>query len=204
MSKALVTGTEPLVLADGTKIDPASGKVIKDKPAKQFIEVPSQREAQRLVTNARRVASDLPAPPQQMNAISLVVMYTLYGLDDKNIALVTSLSEKQIGNIKMTDAYDTMYKQVTKTILDSDTDDVRNLIQAGARTAAKKVMDSLDSENEILAFKAAQDILDRSGHRPADVVEHKHSMTGGLTIEYIKREENNSIPMIDVTPVGEE
>lgn len=203
MTNTLVVGTEPLVLADGTRIDPSSGRVIKEKKPTQFVEVPSQREAQRLVTNARRVASDLPAPPQQMNAISLVVMYTMYGLDDKNIALVTSLSEKQIGNIKMTDAYDTMYQQVTKTILDTDTDDVRNLIQAGARTAAHKVMESMDSENEVLAFKAAQDILDRSGHRPADVVEHKHSMTGGLTIEYIKREQNSDIPMIDVTPVGD-
>jgi hypothetical protein len=158
----------------------------------------------RSLRSSRRVASDLPAPPQQMNAISLVVMYTLYGLDDKNIALVTSLSDKQIGNIKMTDAYDTMYKQVTKSITDADTDDVRNLIQAGARTAAYKIKDALGSENEVLAFKAAQDILDRSGHRPADVVEHKHSMSGGLTIEYIKREQSDNIPMIDVTPVGEE
>jgi hypothetical protein len=34
--QTLVSGTEPLVLADGTRIDPASGKVIKDKKPSQF------------------------------------------------------------------------------------------------------------------------------------------------------------------------
>ena len=46
---------------------------------------------------------------------------------------------------------------------------------------------------------AANNILDRAGHRPADIIEHRHKVEGGLTIEYIKNEEQN-IPTIDITP----
>jgi hypothetical protein len=35
---------------------------------------------------------------------------------------------------------------------------------------------------------AARDILDRSGHRPSDVVEHRHRMDGGLVIEIVRRD----------------
>ena len=45
---------------------------------------------------------------------------------------------------------------------------------------------------------AAKDVLDRAGHRPADVIEHKHSLEGGLTIEYI--DHKDEIPTIDITP----
>jgi hypothetical protein len=46
-------------------------------------------------------------------------------------------------------------------------------------------------------MSAARDILDRSGHRPADVVEHRHRMDGGLVIEVVRRDAV-SVPTIDM------
>jgi hypothetical protein len=43
---------------------------------------------------------------------------------------------------------------------------------------------------------AARDILDRSGHRPSDVVEHRHRMDGGLVIEIVRRDA--VLPIIDM------
>jgi hypothetical protein len=44
---------------------------------------------------------------------------------------------------------------------------------------------------------AAKDVLDRSGHRPSDVVEHRHRMDGGLVIEIVKRD-GAQMPVIDM------
>jgi hypothetical protein len=45
---------------------------------------------------------------------------------------------------------------------------------------------------------AAKDFLDRAGHRPADIVEHRHRMDGGLTIEIIRKDKDDVAPMIDM------
>ena len=49
------------------------------------------------------------------------------------------------------------------------------------------MVEALDAGSRTDRMSAARDILDRSGHRPADVVEHRHRVDGGLVIEYVKR-----------------
>ena len=45
----------------------------------QMVEVPTAQEAVRIVTAARRKLSELPEVPRTMNAISVVLSYTLFG-----------------------------------------------------------------------------------------------------------------------------
>ena len=54
----------------------------------------------------------------------------------------------------------------------------------------------MDSDNETTRMSAAKDVLDRAGQRPADVIEHKHKMEGGLTIEYVEKKDD--IPTINI------
>jgi hypothetical protein len=49
----------------------------------------------------------------------------------------------------------------------------------------------------VLAFKASQDILDRAGHRPADVIEHRHRMEDSLNIVITKRDETKQLPTLE-------
>lgn len=195
---------EPLVLADGTKIDPATGRVLKDKPKRTFTEVPTHREAQRQVTAVRRRLEELPAPPKQMNAISVVLSYSMYGLSDEDIALATGLTKQQVGTLKMSDAFTKMRDAVIEGMIESDKDDVRALISAHAKNAASRVVELLDSEDEKIALKAAADLLDRGGHRPADIVEHRHKMESGLVIEFVHKREGDDAITIDVTPEDDE
>ena len=67
-----------------------------------------------------------------------------------------------------------------------------------SRNAATTVVGLLNSDNETTQLSAAKDILDRAGHRPVDVIEHRHKMEGGLTIEYVEKKDD--IPTIDITP----
>jgi hypothetical protein len=199
---SLAAPNEPLVLADGTKIDPATGKVIKEQVSR-FVEVPSGREAQRTVARTKRKLADMPAPPQQMNALSVVLTYTMTGLSDDDIAIATGLTTEQVERMRTLEAYTQLHELVSKSLVDQDADNVRTLFTANAKNAASRMLQLADSENETVAIRAAADILDRAGHRPADVVEHRHAMEGGLTIRVIKQDDTQQVPTIDLTPEDE-
>ena len=196
----LPIGTEPLVLADGTKINPLDGKILKDNI---LVEVPNTREIQRDIVAARKRIADLPLPPEQMNTLSLVMAYSVFGLSDKDIGNVLSLSQDQIHNIKMNNAYNELQQNLVQSIIHSDTTEVRDLFVLNSKTSAQLFVDTVnDTEMGIgTRVSAANNILDRAGHRPADIVEHRHKVEGGLRIEYVKKEEQD-IPTIDVTPEG--
>lgn len=194
---------EPLVLADGTKINPENGRVIKDRVAK-FVSVPSPSEAQRIVAKTRKTVADLPLPPQNLSGVALVAFYTLFGLNDQDIsiALDGKLTVEQIENIRSLTPYTEFMQTAKENILNTQQDTVREVFQQHADAAAHRIVSFVtdDDTNEVLAFKASQDILDRAGHRPADVVEHRHKMEDSLNIVITRRDENEKVPIIDVTP----
>lgn len=192
---------EPLVLADGTKINPTNGTVIRDR-RKGFVEIPSNSEAQQIVVRTRRTLSDLPMPPQQLSGVALVAFYTLYGLSDAEIAIACNekITIDQIQRIRTLDVYTEFMKSAKQNILETEKETVRDIFMQNAAGAAQRIVEAAESDNDVLAFKASQDILDRAGHRPADIVEHKHSMENALQIVITKKDETQQLPIIDITP----
>ena len=189
----LPQGTEPLVLADGTKINPVDGHVVTDEV---LVEVPNTAELKREIVASRKRISDLPVPPSQMNTISVIISYSLFGITDEDISNTLLIPLEQLQAIKSSDVYAGLQQQLLKNIVESDLSDVRGLFVQKSRKAAKTMFDLLDSDSESTRGVAAKDVLDRAGQRPVDVVEHRHKMEGGLTIEYV--EKKNDIPTIDV------
>lgn len=201
-----IDANEPLILADGRKINPVDGREIRDKKySADYVEIPRASEAQALVAKSRRAVAELPVPGAQMNALSLVLFYSMWGLGDADIALqLGNISVPQIKKIRELPEYQSLSDDILKSVLEFEKDDIRSVINQHARGAVQKVIDTMEEEGA-LGFAAAKDILDRAGHRPADVVEHKHKMEGGLRIEYIQKSDKETIPaldgdFIDVTP----
>ena len=189
----LVQGTEPLVLADGTKIDPEDGCVVTDEI---LVAVPNTEEIKREIVASRKRISDLPVPPSQMNTISVVMSYSLFGITDEDISNTLLIPLEQLQAVKSSDVYAGLQKQLLKNIVESDMSDVRGLFVQKSRTAADVMFNLMGSESETTRGSAAKDVLDRAGQRPVDIVEHRHKMEGGLTIEYVERKDD--IPTIDV------
>ncbi len=196
----LPLGTEPLQLADGTMINPVSGAVMSAIDS-IVTEVPNTEEMQRDIVASRKRIHDLPVPPKQMNTLSLVLMYSLFGLDNSDISNILSIDIEQLQNIKMNDAYNTLSTQIVNTIVESDTNSIRDMFAMNSRRSAQLFVDTVANPEMGITTRmtAANNILDRAGHRAADIVEHRHKVEGGLTIEYIKNDEQN-IPTIDITP----
>lgn len=194
----LASPSAPLKLADGRLVY-SNGEIVDPSQAhNEFIEVPTNREATQLVVSARRKLADLPDVPRTMNTISVVLSYSLFGLDDVEIAIATGLSELQIGTIKMNDAYTQMRDTVVGSIIASESDDVRQMFAVNSRLATNTLLSVLHrSKSEVNKISVARDILDRAGHRPTDIVEHRHKLDGGLTIEIIQRD-TKEMPTIDL------
>lgn len=192
---------EPLILADGTRIDPITGKAIKEKKERQgFTIIPSASEAQAIVAKTRRSIADLPMPSNQMNALSLVMFYKMYGLSNNDVAITVGVSLEQVKNIQALEQYKNLFADIQKSVLEHEADDIREFFKQNAKGAASKIVEIAQEDEGVLGFKASQDILDRAGHRPADVVEHRHTMENSLRIEYIdKKATAVDIPTIETT-----
>jgi hypothetical protein len=189
---------EPLVLADGTMIDPSTGKRVRTDSV--WTEVPKPSEAQAIVVRARKSVNELPMPPQQMNGVALVAFYTLFGLSDTDIAIALDgkLTEEQVANIRKLSVYKDFMASAKTNLLETANEQVRDLLQQHAMVAAKQVIEHAKSENDVLSFKASQDILDRAGHRPADIVEHRHKLEDALHIVVEHKDDNSQVPVIDI------
>jgi len=201
MNQVLPDNVEPLVLADGTIINPMNGSVVEDKSS-LLVEVPNASAAQREIVAQRKRLTDLPIPPKQMNVVSVILTYSLLGITDEEIASQIGTTTDRVGAIKMSDVYKEVMNQCVNSIVESDKDAVRNLFVVASRTAASKMTSLLDSKHVDIQLRAAQDILDRAGHRPADIHEHRHTIEGGLRIEYTTKKEKQ-IPTLDMTLDGE-
>ncbi len=195
---ALPTGVEPLVLGDGTVIDPLTGSVVKDELRQEIIEVPSTSSIIQHTPAISRRLVDLPVSPRQMNAISIVIGYTMLGVNDEMIAQATSIDINVIKNVKESDGYQKVFDEMVRQVVESDKEYVRNLFVSGSKVAAHKVLTLVESPNEATAITAAKDILDRGGHRPVDVVDHHHMVAGSLRIEIVKKQGDRDIPHIEL------
>lgn len=198
----LADALDPLILADGTKIDPSSGKVVREKKS-SFVEIPSASQAVAIIAKTKRNVAELPLPPQKMNAVSLVLFYSMWGLAENDIAITVNITRDQVNNIKKLPEYLAMSQDIQRSILQHETNEVRDIFQKHARGAAEKIVEiAADADaDSVLGFKAAQDILDRAGHRPADVVLHKHGLDDSLKIVYIAQQPHETIPDASIVDV---
>jgi len=196
MNQLLPQGGEPLTLADGTVINPEDGCPIADEET-LLVPIPNYEQLQRSHVESHKSIADLPAPPEQMNTLSVIMCYSAFGVSTKDISTITGLTEDQIGTIRTSDVYNKVQGEFIESIVLDDEDGVRSFFRLQAKNAAAVMASSLNSDNEAARQAASRDILDRAGHRPNDVVEHRHKVEGGLKIEHIRREDED-IPTITV------
>lgn len=198
MTQQLPSPDEGLVLLDGTVIDPATGqpKNKSKKKKKKYVEVPSNSEAQRLVMETHRKTVDLPDTPDRMNPISIVVCYHLFGLNSAQIAIATKLTLDQVEHIKTQDAYLKMYDEVTKRVLESDTDRVRNILVRGQTRAAERMVEFVDDEDEpSIAFNASKEILRMTGAAGKD---EQNNDANVLNINFIRKGDKDETVRINI------
>lgn len=177
---------QSLVLADGTEINPADGTVVEQQDTSLVTPDPIPK---------RKRLADLPAAPKQMNALGVYFMYSTLGLTQEEIASAMGVTIDVLSEMNNSTIFKQFREDMLNAIIEADAEGVRAFLAAHARVAAREVVVQLKSKSERTRRDVARDILDRSGHRPADVIEHRLQVSGGLRIEYVEKKE---APIIDV------
>lgn len=186
----LVKPTEPLILADGTRIDPVSGRVVRDDEP-EIVEIPSATEAQRLVTETRRTLAELPAIPDTMNPINIVLCYDLFGMSSSEIAVATRLTVEQVESIKAHDAYGQMRASVCKSIQSATENEVVDIMAKGRVRAARKLYKLVDNTDPDIALKASSQIMTHS-----KAMNDKTDGMDVMEIKIIRKGQNQEMPTI--------
>lgn len=162
------------------------------------VTIKTNQQLQEEDARIRHRIDELPLQDSKMNTISVILSYYLFGLSVNDISIMTKIPSEQISNIIMLPVFEEMVKKVTNAIIEKDTDDVRNFISKQTKKAATKVIEIMETASPKYALAAAQDLLDRGGHRPIDIVEHVNKMDGELRIVHITKDENKLNQIKDI------
>lgn len=208
-------------LANGLLIDPLTREPINMQPAKSAARPAQSRTPEpiepeeddedadedddaevndlTLRPTARRSIMDLALSPQQMAMINNVLVYTLYGLPDDEISIQCNCAVHHIHVIRDLDDYKRMYTALVEGLRAAYTNTVQGIIQDAAPIAARSIVRKMKNKSQDISMAAIKDVLDRSGHRPADRVEHSHSFgEGELVIRVIRQDDEKSIPTLEL------
>lgn len=173
-------------------------KKINKVSENSIIKIKTNAQLQLEDARVRRKIDELPLQNGKMNTISVILSYYLFGLSVNDISILTKIPNDQINNIISSSMFNEMVEKITKSIIQSDQSNVREFLQQQTKKAATKVVEIMENAPTKYALLAAQDILDRSGHRPVDIVEHINKMDAELRIVHITKDENKLKEIKDV------
>lgn len=207
-----------LPLANGLVIDTRTGQAIV--PSTSPDAVIQQQTTRTRQTNdqatirgrdrnnrpVRRNLIDLPADTKAVTTAGIVWLYFTLGINDAEIAEATGLKLSQVDMIKGLQLFTQLDALVKENLAALTADDVQKRIDRMSGKALDGLEDLLESEDTRAATKSRilMNMLDRGGFSPKQVMEHRHSLEGGLVIRHIREiAQPKQMPSIDITPVKE-
>jgi hypothetical protein len=205
-----------LPLANGLIIDTTTGQAIlpntspdsviqqQTTKTKQTKEATVVRGRDRNNRAIRRGLIDLPADTKAVTTAGVVWLYYNLGINDAEIADATGLKISQVDMIKGLQLFGQLDILLRDNLAALTADNVQKRIDGMSAGALDKLEDLLEDEETRPATKAriAMNMLDRGGFSPKQVMEHRHSLEGGLVIRHIREiAAPKHMPTIDVTPI---
>lgn len=191
---------KPLVLPNGSVVvsngDGGSEVMTPEEHADEIVANGALSDADDIDIHAHRYErslADVHAEPREMNSAMMVCAYTMWGLDAYAISRQLNVSEDAVESVKQTDLYHRIYEEMFEAVSHIGAATVHGYLQNSALTAAKTVVKGLKSRSEDVKLSSAKDILDRSGYRPIDRVEHVHKFEDELRIVHLKQDKQLTI-----------
>ncbi len=180
----------PLKLPDGTAIAPSVASTFT------HVAIPSNTQAQRLVSNTNRKLAELPALPKQLNSYAAILVYTASGLSDDEISVATKFTREQIALLRSQPAYTQLESFIIDAVKQEAAAEVKSILASGEIKAATRVIKLVDSEDDKVALAASKDLLDRGGHKAAEKIDIRADMLNTFRIEVVDK--RNTVPTIDM------
>lgn len=148
----------------------------------------------------RRSLMEFALTAPQMAMINNVLVYTLYGLPDDEVALMCNCTVHNVHVVRDLDDYQRMYDALIDGLRAAYGATVQGILHDAAPVAARSIVKKMKNKSQDISMAAIKDVLDRAGHRPADRVEHTHMFGDGseLVIRVIRESEKEEIPTLEL------
>jgi hypothetical protein len=187
-----------LPLANGLIIDTATGQAMVPSTSPDAV-IAQQAKEKKATTkpprshpssnsSVRRGLVDLPADHRAVTTVGVVWLYFTLGVTDAEMAEATGLRISQIEMMKQMQLFSQLDELLKSNLAQLAHADVQQRIDNAAGDALDALEVMLTDEDVKPATRARilMNMLDRGGFAPKQIMEHKHSLEGGLTIRHIK------------------
>jgi hypothetical protein len=172
---------DPFVASDGTLVMP-------EYPEDYFPRVKSDTKIDPVTyrSKRRRNVNELPATPNVMNVVGAVMLYTLYGVGDREIAQALKCSVMDIDEIRGHSAYTEFFELLSAEVISAESDSLTHRLAAYAHGALDTIAHvSRNGKAESNRLRASIDIMDRGGFAPKQVAERQISLKNVLRIQVL-------------------
>lgn len=201
MTKIDIRKGEPLKLPNGDVVLPASETGNGKTDVKSANTLQIEEEMRKILGDPfeevqfHRTLADINVPFNNFTTTITVVAMTMWGLDKYAISRIVNIDPDMVDQIMQHQLFAELRKQMVEALRYAEMGTVHGYLQQKALTAAATVTTSMMSKDKDLALKAAQDVLDRTGFRPVDRVEHSHRFEDDLRIVHLTEQ---TIPTLDI------
>lgn len=143
----LITGLGQRVKADKRKTD-----VEKDQP---------EITAKTFKSSRQRTLAELPATPQVINGCAIVIMYSIMGLGDREIAMAAKIKHDEVLAVKQHPAYEECFEIIAKEFVNANSELLAARVASYAHDAVTKIADiSANGKQESNALRASMHLHD--------------------------------------------
>lgn len=149
---------DPYIMTDGQRIQP-EGQEVNPKDTK------FQVQAKTFKSTRRRTPKEMPAEPKMMKGIACVLLFTLLGLSDRDIAEALNISTDDVKHIRGIAAYSETFEMVSDEFINTSSAYMMARLTAYSHDALTNIANiALNGKKEDVKLRANQDIMDRSGN----------------------------------------
>jgi hypothetical protein len=172
---------DPFIAPDGSLIAPSYPEDYFPRVKEETKVNPATFRAKR-----RRNMNELPGQSNIMNAVGAVMMYTFFGVGDREIAQALKCSAQDIEEIRAHTAYGEYLDLIGSEIISAESENITHRIAAYAHGALDTVAHvSRNGKSETNRLRASIDIMDRGGFNPKMVAEKQVSLKNVLRIQVL-------------------
>lgn len=143
------------------------GKIIaKEESVDEFKTADRQTPiAYKIKPTSRRNMNDMPSvDPNRQMALNVILVYSLLGLTDNEIAHLTKIPLNEIENLKFGSDYQITFEMLFKELISANSNSIKAKLAGYATEAVDQIIQlAQDADKDIVRLKANQDILDRAG-----------------------------------------
>jgi hypothetical protein len=172
---------DPFVAPDGSLIAPIYPEDYFPRLKEETKINPKEFRAKR-----RRNLNELPAQTNILNACGAVMMYTFFGVGDREIAQALKCTVIEVEEIRAHAAYAEYLDLLGTEIINAESENVTHRIAAYAHGALDTIAHvSRNGKVESNRLRASIDLMDRGGFNPKAVAEKQVSLKNVLRIQVL-------------------